>query len=196
MKGKLVSYIAGVVTALTITALPIAASASDGALTLTVTPSRMEVNGSLFQPKAGLVFTADGTAYAPVGELAELLGAECSYDETENLVRVATLDVQVNEDFSSQWTVRRKPVTNYGDEKIFTATYSGALSMDEFRAWWKALGPEAVSAGAEQLAANARSAVGGNVTMYFDYSGFALGTAYAREGYATSHFDAASVWIK
>ena len=204
MKSKLASYLAGVLTALTVTALPIAARAADGALTLAITPSRMEINGEAFQPKDGLIFVADGIAYAPVQEFAGVLGLESSYDEVHNLISIVPTFPDPGtasggiapEDFTSQWAVRQKPVTDYGDEKIFTATYSGALCMSDFKEWWKNLGPEAVSAGAEQLAAEAQGMVGGKVTMYFDYSGYALGTAYARGGFETSNFDAAGVWIK
>ena len=196
MKNRLVSYAVVGLTSFAITALPIAARAADGALTLAVAPSRMEVNGQAFQPGDGLVFVADGVAYAPVRELAEAFGIEADYDPTRNLISVYSSSVTASEDFTTQWTVHQKPLTNYGDEKIFTATYSGPLSMGEFKGWWKALGMDAVQTGAEQLAGEAQNVVGGKVTMYFDFHGYALGTAYARGGYETSNFDTASAWIK
>jgi len=33
--------------------------------------------------------------------------------------------VTSSNDLYSKWTVEEKPVTNYGDEKDFTATYNG-----------------------------------------------------------------------
>ena len=196
MKGKLISYFAGVITAVTILSLPISALASDGSLTMAVTPVRVQVNGETFQPSEGFTFTSDGTAYAPVKELAEACGLEVGYDAEQNLVMVNAPAVSESDDFTAQWTVQSKPVTGYGDEKIFTATYSGTLSMEDFKAWWKALGDEAVKAGAEQLAAEAQDVVGGKVTMYFDYHSYALGTAYDRGSFTSSDFAAAGVWIK
>ena len=196
MKSKLISYLAGVVTAVTIMALPISALASDGSLTMAVTPVRVLVNGEAFQPSEGFTFASDGTAYAPVRALAEACGLEAGYDAGQNLVMVNAPAVGESDDFAAQWTVQSKPVTGYGDEKIFTATYSGTLGMEDFKAWWKALGGEAVKAGAERLAAEARDMVGGKVTMYFDYHGYALGTAYDRGSFTSSDFAAAGVWIK
>ena len=196
MKSKLISYLAGVVTAVTIMALPITALASDGSLTMAVTPVRVLVNGEAFQPSEGFTFASNGITYAPVRELAEACGLEARYDAEQNLVTVNAPAVGESDDFAAQWTVRSKPVTGYGDEKIFTATYSGSLGMEDFKAWWKALGNEAVKAGAEQLVAEAQDAVGGMVTMYFDYHGCALGTAYDRGSFTSSDFVAAGVWIR
>ena len=65
MKGRLISFLAGVVAALLLLALPLTALASDGSLTLTIHPIRVLVNGEVFQPKDVngkdvLVFTYDG----------------------------------------------------------------------------------------------------------------------------------------
>ena len=38
--------------------------------------------------------------------------------------------------------------------------------------------------------------VGGSVTMYLDYNGWALGTVYAYGGFEQSDLRAAGVWIK
>lgn len=202
MKGKLVSFLAGAVAAITIVALPVSALASDGALTLAIHPVRVMVNGELFQPKDAqgndaLVFTADGVTYAPVRALAEACGLEVGYDAAQNLVTVNSPASDAGtEDFSSQWTVKKKPVTNYGDESIYTASYNGSLSMTEFKAWWKALDPAYIQSCAEQLAADAQSMEGGKVTMYFDYQGYMLGSAYAFGGLQQSNFRIADTWIK
>ena len=196
MKSKLISYLVGVVTAVVILSLPTSALASDGSLTMAVTPVRVLVNGEAFQPSEGFTFASDGTTYAPIRALAEACGLEAGYDAAQNLVTVNAPAVSESGDFATQWTVQSKPVTGYGDEKIFTATYSGTLGMEDFKAWWKALGNEAVKAGAEQLAAEAQDVVGGMVTMYFDYHGYALGTAYDRGSFTSSDFVAAGVWIR
>ena len=207
MKGKLVSFLAGAVAAITIVALPVSALASDGALTLAIHPVRMMVNGEVFQPKDArgndaLVFTADGVTYAPVRALAEACGLEVGYDAAQNLVTVNALAVSApavsaaSEDFSSRWTVKKKPVTNYGDESIYTASYNGSLSMTEFKAWWKALDPAYIQSCAEQLAADAQRMEGGKITMYFDYQGYMLGSAYAFGGLEQSNFRIADTWIK
>jgi hypothetical protein len=94
------------------------------------------------------------------------------------------------------WTVTEKPVTGYGSEKIFTATYNGSLSTGGFKSWWKSLGEDEIASGAEQLAAEAQSVNPGcTVTMYFSYGQYSLGTAYAFEGYQQSNFKIASAWI-
>lgn len=183
-----------------ILSLPISALASDGSLTMAVTPVRVLVNGEAFQPSEGFTFASDGTTYAPIRAPAEACGLEVGYDAGQNLVTVnapaVSKSVAPLDNFAAQWTVQSKPVTGYGDEKIFTATYSGTLGMEDFKAWWRALGGEAVKAGAEQLAAEARDVVGGKVTMYFDYHGYALGTAYDRGSFTSSDFVAAGVWIR
>ena len=65
MKGRLISFLAGVVAALLLLALPLTALASDGSLTLTIHPIRVLGNREGFQPKDVngkdvLVFTYDG----------------------------------------------------------------------------------------------------------------------------------------
>ena len=205
MKGKLLSYVAGVVTAITIVALPVSALASDGAFTLAVHPVRVMVNGEVFQPKDAqgndaLVFTADGVTYAPVRALAEAYGLEVGYDAAQNLVTVNSPDLIPAavgpEDFSSRWTVKKKPVTDYGDESIYTASYNGGLGMSEFKAWWKSFDLAYIQSCAEQLAAEAQGMAGGRVTMYFDYNGYMLGAAYAFGNLEQSNFRIADTWIK
>ena len=202
MKKRLISYLAGVVTAIAIVALPVSALASDGALTLAVHPVRVLVNGEVFQPKDSqgndvMVFVSDGTTYAPVRALAEAYGLEVGYDAARNLVTVNAPAVSAaQEDFSSRWTVKKKPVTNYGDESIYTASYNGDLGMSDFKAWWKSFDLAYIQSCAEQLAADAQSMEGGKVTMYFDYSGYMLGSAYAFGGLEQSNFTIAGTWIK
>ena len=99
--------------------------------------------------------------------------------------------------FSSQWTVTEKPVTRYGNEHIFTAVYSGPLSMDKFKSWWKSMNAADLKAQAEQMALKAQSdLLGSEITMYFSVGSYNLGTAFAQSGCTFSNFDPASVWIK
>ena len=100
-------------------------------------------------------------------------------------------------DFERQWTVKEKPVTNYGDEKIFTVTYSGDLSRSEFKAWWKSYDLSTIKEYAERMMAEVQSEVPGYiVTAYFSYGQYNLGSVHAESDFTGSNFDAASVWIK
>ena len=95
------------------------------------------------------------------------------------------------------WTVKEKPVTGYGDERIFTASYSGPLGMTDFKVWRKSFDQADIERWAEQVAADAlSSSPGGTVTMYFDYQGYMLGTVLAQGDYLRGNFRLAGVWIK
>ncbi|MCM1295922.1 MAG: copper amine oxidase N-terminal domain-containing protein [Muribaculaceae bacterium] len=207
MKNKFFSFLAGALVMLTLVALPVSALASDGALSLKVYPINILVDGEVFQPTDAngnkvMVFTYNGTTYAPLRALAEAYGLDVGYDAKSNTASVTNPakvsgTPTVADSFSSVWTVKEKPVTNYGSEKIFTATYNGSLSTNEFKSWWKSLSAEEITNGAEQLAAEAQSMNPGyTVTMYFSYGQYNLGTAYGFEGYQQSNFQIASLWIK
>lgn len=165
MKSKVLSFLSGVLCTLVIVGLPVSALATSGVLTIECHPINVLVNGEVFHPKDvngndALVFTCNGTTYAPLRALAETYGLEVGYDGSRNLATVNSpkeQDSVESGDFKSVWTVKEKPVTNYGTEKIFTATYNGNLSTDEFKAWWKSLGTDEIASGAEQLAAEAQS---------------------------------------
>lgn len=145
------------------------------------------VNGEVFQPKDAqgrdaLVFTYNGTTYAPVRALAEAYGLTVGYDSAKNMATVVGAARPTNStgSFSSQWTVTEKPVTRYGNEHIFTAVYSGPLSMDKFKSWWKSMNAADLKAQAEQMALKAQSdLLGSEITMYFSLGPYNLGTAFA-----------------
>lgn len=210
MKGKITSFLAGVLCVVLLAGASVTALAADGSLTLNVNPIKVLVNGEVFEPKdAGgndvMVFTYNGTTYAPLRALAEAYGLEVGYDAEKNIATVSDPALNApsaemkpaSSDFASQWTIKEKPVTNYGDEKIFTATYSGTLSMSEFKEWWKSFDDAEIARAAEQLAAEAQSLVQGyKVTMYFSYGTYNLGTAYAFGTYEQSNFNIADIWIK
>lgn len=197
MKKNITSFIAGMCTAALLSTATVSAFAADGMLTLSVQPVRVLVNGAVFQPKdaAGrdaLVFTYNGTTYAPVRALAEEYGLEVGYDSSKGLVTVGTAPAG---DFAAQWTVTEKPVTR-SSERVFTAVYSGPLDTDGFKTWWKSMDEAQIRSDTERMAAELRRTCGGNVEVYFSYQSYNLGTAYGLGGYELSNFNAAGVWIK
>ena len=205
MKRKLTSYFAGVLTALVLGTITMSAFAAGGVLTLTVTPIRVMVNGQVFQPRDAqgnevYVFQANGTTYVPLRALSEAYGLEVGYDAGQNMATVSgpvRAPAKTESDFLSVWTVKEKPVTGYGDERIFTASYSGSLGMTDFKVWWKSFDQADIERWAEQVAADAlSSSPGGTVTMYFDYQGYMLGTVLAQGDYLRGNFRLAGVWIK
>ena len=209
MKRKITVLTALLLAVVLTAAITSTALASDGSMTVTIHPIRILVNGEAFQPtdvngNEVMVFTVNGTTYAPLRALAEAYGLEVGYDAANNIATVNSPDrapvavpsVPEARNFTAYWTVEEKPVTNYGDEKVFTAAYNGGLGMTEFKSWWKSLTPEEIARGAEQLAAEAKAmAPGYTVTMYFSYGSYMLGTAWAFGGLEQSNFRPASVWI-
>ena len=210
-KTRLISFLMGAVTALTLAALSLPALAATGAFTITALPINVMVNGEIFRPKDAkgndaLVFAYNGTTYAPLRALAEAYGLEVSYDSSRNMAAVndpgraaapAPAPAPGTSSFSSQWTVTETPVTNYGTEKIFNADYSGSMSTEEFKAWWKSMDLSTIRAECEKMAAEAQELVPGyTVTMYFSYGNLPLGNANAMNGYTVSNFDLAGAWIK
>lgn len=193
MKRTITSFFGGMLSMLLIGSLAVSGLASDGTFSITASPIHVVVNGEVFQPKdaAGndaLVFVYDGTTYAPLRALAEAYGLQVGYDSTRNMATVCSTAT----DFASHWTVAEKPVTNNGSEKVYTAVYNGTLSMDEFKVWWKSTD---YKADAERMAAQVQSP-GNQVTMYFSYGTYNLGTVFAFDTHTSSDFGPAGVWIK
>ena len=202
MKNRLITFAAGVLTALVLTAATLPTLASDGAFTLTAHPVSIEVNGQAFVPrdangKAVDVFTVNGTTYVPLRAVAETLGFEASYDSGKNLVSISTPSAPSTGDFVSQWELKEKPVTNYGSEHIFTAKYNGDMTMDEFKVWWKSLTETELEDGACEIAAQAQSTVPGcEAKVYFTYGTYNLGSSRAAGEFTVCNFDVASAWIR
>ena len=210
MKKRFLSFAAGALTALLISATTVTALAASGAIRIEVSPISVLVDGEVFQPKDAkgndvMVFTYNGTTYAPLRALAEAYGLEVGYDGERNIATVSSRPTQPQPSiadtgyagFEKQWTVKEKPVTNYGDEKIFTATYSGDLSRSEFKAWWKSYDLSTIKEYAERMIAGVQSEVPGYiVTAYFSYGQYNLGSVHAESDFTGSNFDAAGVWIK
>lgn len=210
MKKRLLSFAAGALTALLISSTAVTALAASGAIRIEVSPISVLVDGEVFQPKDAkgndvMVFTYNGTTYAPLRALAEAYGLEVGYDGERHIATVSKQPTQTQAPiadtgyagFEKQWTVKEKPVTNYGDEKIFTVTYSGDLSRSEFKAWWKSYDLSTIKEYAERMMAEVQSEVPGYiVTAYFSYGQYNLGSVHAESDFTGSNFDAAGVWIK
>ena len=210
MKKRFLSFAAGALTALLISATTVTALAASGAIRIEVSPINVLVDGEVFQPKDAkgndvMVFTYNGTTYAPLRALAEAYGLEVGYDGERHIATVSKQPTQTQPPiadtgyagFEKQWTVKEKPVTNYGDEKIFTVTYSGDLSRSEFKAWWKSYDLSTIKEYAERMMAEVQSEVPGyTVTAYFSYGQYNLGSVHAESDFTGGNFDAAGVWIK
>ena len=207
MKNKFFSFLSGALCTVLLFGLPMTALAASNGWNITVYPIKILVDGEVFQPKDANgnqveVFTYKGTTYAPLRALAEAYDLDVGYDQKSNTATVTnpakvSNNPAVADNFQSVWTVKEKPVTNYGSEKVFTASYSGSMNTSEFKSWWKSLSSDEIARGAEQLAAEAQSMNPGySVTMYFTYGSYNLGTAFAYGDYELSNFQLASVWIK
>ncbi len=210
MKKNVLSFVSGAIATLLLVGLPVTALAVSGAITIEVSPISVLVDGEVFQPKDAkgndvMVFTYNGTTYASLRALAEAYGLEVGYDGERNIATVSKQPTQTQApvadtgyaDFERQWTVKEKPVTHYGDEKIFTVTYSGGLSRSEFKAWWKSYDLSTIKKYAERMMAEVQSEVPGyTVTAYFSYGQYNLGSVHAESDFTGSNFDAADVWIK
>ena len=207
MKRKGMYFLAGILTAFILGAVSLSALASDGFFTVTIHPIKIMVNGETFHPtdvngNEVMTFSVNGTSYAPVRALAEAYGLEVGYDAETNTATVNGPGKQPaatasTNDFTSQWEIKEKPVTHYGSEKVFTATYSGNLGMSDFKTWWKSFDAEEIARGVEALAAEAQALNPGySVTMYFSYGSYNLGTAWAFGDLEQSDLRPAAVWIK
>ncbi len=141
MKRKVLSFLSGVLCAIVIFGLPVTAIVANNGLTIVCYPIKVLVNGEIFQPKDANsndapVFTYNGTTYAPLRAPAEAYGPEVGYDGSRNLATVNNPKEQNKVEpgaFKPMWAVKEKPVTNYGSEKIFTATYNGDYELSNFR---------------------------------------------------------------
>ena len=205
MKNKLAYFLAGAAAAAGLCLFPATALAAGGFLNITVDPIRILINGDEFCPLDAdgnelPLFAYSGTAYVPLRAFAETCGGiEVGYDTESNCVTVVSPDTAagLSSDFMQQWTISEKPVTNYGNERIFTAAYSGDLSLGDFKDWWKALNDEDISAGAEALVSELQAQFPGScVNLYFSYGSYNLGSAYAVDHWCSASFKAADSWIK
>lgn len=210
MKKNMLSFVSGMIAMLLLVGLPVTALAVSGAIRIEVSPTSVLMDGEVFHPKDAngndvMVFTYNGTTYAPLRALAEAYGLEVGYDGERHIATVSKQPTQTQApiadtgyaDFERQWTVKEKPVTHYGDEKIFTVTYSGDLSRSEFKAWWKSYDLSTIKEYAERMMAEVQSEVPGYiVTAYFSYGQYNLGSVHAESNFTGSNFDAAGVWIK
>ena len=210
MRKNMLSFLTGAIATLLLMGLPVTTLAVSGTITIEVSPISVLVDGEVFQPKDAngndvMVFTYNGTTYAPLRALAEAYELEVGYDWERHIATVSKQPAQTQPPiadtgyagFERQWTVKEKPVTNYGNEKIFTVTYSGDLSRSEFKAWWKSYDLSTIKEYAERMMAEVQSEVPGYiVTAYSSYGQYNLGSVHAESDFTGSNFDAAGVWIK
>ena len=93
MKGRLISFAAGFAAATVFAGSSLTALAAEGALTIRAVPAELLVNGELFHPKDvngkdAMVFTCNGTTYAPARALAEAYGLSVGYDPERKIATV------------------------------------------------------------------------------------------------------------
>ena len=199
MKKNMLSFVSGMIAMLLLVGLPVTALAVSGAIRIEVSPISVLMDGEVFHPKDAngndvMVFTYNGTTYAPLRALAEAYGLEVGYDGERHIATVSKQPTQTQAPiadtgyagFERQWTVKEKPVTNYGD-----------MSRSEFKAWWKSYDLSTIQEYAERMMAEVQSEVPGyTVTAYFSYGQYNLGSVHAESDFTGSNFDAAGVWIK
>lgn len=192
------SFTAGLLVSLILSGGTICALAADGVLTLTATPVNVMVNGKVFTPTDSLgnpvlVFSHNGTTYAPVKALATTYGLNVGYDTQTHLVTVSG-NISGNS-FADNWQITAKP--NSGStEKVYIATYSGNLDITAFKAWWKSQDIDQPERQAATLAKSTAQTCGSTVLMYFNFGDYPLGTALASSTSATANFDVAATWLK
>lgn len=92
MKKQIKWFITGFMACLLVFVLACGALAASG-MTISVEPIRVMVNGSEFRPtdvngNSVMVFTYNGTTYAPLRALAEAFGLEVGYDSAAKMATV------------------------------------------------------------------------------------------------------------
>lgn len=136
MKKQIPSFAAGVLTMALVSSLGIGALAVSAAMTITVDPINVQVNGQVFQPKDVNgqdvpVFVYNGTTYAPLRALAEAYGLEVGYDAGTNMATV-TGDVATPGDTTPPAPDTTASVNDYSD---WTAEEEAAYQ--EFKGMWE-----------------------------------------------------------
>lgn len=160
------------------------------------------VNGKVFTPTDSLgnpvlVFSHNGTTYAPVKALATAYGLNVGYNAQSKLVTVSgNVSGNISDNsFADNWQITAKPNSG-GTEKVYIATYSGNLGIDAFKAWWKSQDTNWLERQAAELAKSTAKTSGGTVLIYFNFGDYPLGTALASSTSATANFDVTATWLK
>ena len=120
MRKNILSFAFGAVTMLLLIGLSVTALAANDTIKIEVSPIKVMVNGEIFKPKDAdgndvMVFTYNGTTYAPLRALAEAYGLEVGYD-AEN--RIATVN--------AKFAAGTNPGTLIGEEKAKSAALAHA----------------------------------------------------------------------
>ncbi len=209
MKKTKISFLAGVATTLLLGTGTITALASNDIIKIDASPISVLVNGEVFSPKDAngndaLVFTYNGTTYAPLRALAEAYGLTVGYDNAKKIATVNDdnhVDTQYDEKsveyFKSLWDIEVSPNNGNSSDITVLVDYSGDMTMSEFKTWWKSLDKNVIEEGAEQLGLEVLSTMPNErITLYFSYNSYALGTVSAHdEIFSKAHFDVADSWI-
>ena len=113
---RITYFLSGALAALLISSATVSAFAAGGLIPLNVQPAQVMVNGEVFQPKDAqgrdaLVFTYNGTTYAPVRALAEAYGLTVGYDSAKNMATVVGAARTTNSTGSGRSRKSRSPDT-------------------------------------------------------------------------------------
>lgn len=136
MKEHTKGVVTGVLTTCLILGITTTALAATGAMTITVDPINIQVNGATFQPKdaqgnAVPVFAYNGTTYAPLRALAEAYGLEVGYDAQTNMATV-TGDVAAPGGTTPPAPDTTASVADYSDWSV-----EEEAAYQEFKGMWK-----------------------------------------------------------
>lgn len=208
MKKTKISFLAGVATTLLLGTGTITALASNDIIKIDASPISVLVNGEVFSPKDAngndaLVFTYNGTTYAPLRALAEAYGLTVGYDNAKKIATVNDdnhVDTQYDEKsveyFKSLWDIEIRPDSGNSSDRTVIVDYSGNMTMSEFKTWWKSLDKNVIEEAAEQIGLELTSTLPNeNFTLYFNYNSHALGSVSVYDQFPRAHFDLADSWI-
>lgn len=152
---NLKSFALGVVATALVATCGVSALAASGAINISINPNvQIKVNGAVFQPKNEkgkdvMVFTYDGTTYAPLRALAEAYDLEVGWDQNDRMAVVGekgTIDSYIGQDINpAEWEddyevvsalpvyVDGKEITNKGRNiPIALMVYGGSYFSNDF----------------------------------------------------------------
>ncbi len=209
MKKTKISFLAGVATTLLLGTGTITALASNDIIKIDASPISVLVNGEVFSPKDAngndaLVFTYNGTTYAPLRALAEAYGLTVGYDNAKKIATVNDdnhVDTQYDEKsveyFKSLWRdIEIVPDSGNSSDRTVIVNYSGDMAMSEFKTWWKSLDENVIEEAGKEIGLELISTLPNeNFTLYFKYNSYALGKVTVYDQFPRANFSAANAWI-
>lgn len=202
MKRRIPSFIAGMAAMAAVGSLSVGALAAAGAMTITVDPINIQVNGEAFQPKDTEgkdvpVFSYDGTTYAPLRALAEAYGLEVGYDQEKNMATVtgnaatatptpentasptdysdwSAEEEAAYQEFKGLWEIKDLITDNSGGWHNYHAVYAGSMSKEEFLNYWNT-NIDTVSKFGQRFIVELR--IQTDYLLWFDYQDTCIGQA-------------------